>query len=89
MRLDAFLKTSRLIKRRSVAKEFCDKGRVRIGGLSAKAGRELKAGDVITLSLPRRKLTFEVIEIPSGNLPKERAAGIYRIVEDRPVPGEV
>ena len=85
MRLDVFLKTSRLIKRRSAAKELCDHGRVRIGGLPAKAGREIKAGDVLALSVRGRNLTVEVMEIPSGNVPKERAAGIYRIIEDMPV----
>ena len=89
MRVDVFLKTSRLIKRRSAARELCDRGGVRINGLPAKAGRELKAGDVIALSLPRRILTVGVIEIPSGNLPKERASGTYRIIEDMPVSEEM
>jgi ribosomal 50S subunit-recycling heat shock protein len=82
MRLDIFLKTSRLIKRRSVAKELCDRGRVGIGGLAAKAGREIKAGDVLTLALSRRKLTVEVLEIPSGNVSKETASGLYRVIAD-------
>ncbi len=85
MRLDVFLKTSRLVKRRSVAKELCDRGGVRIAGLPAKAGRELKAGDVITLSFRGRNLTIETVEIPSGNVPKDKAAGIYRIIGDTPV----
>ena len=82
MRLDIFLKTSRLIKRRSVAKELCDRGKVQVGGAPAKAGREIKAGDVLTMALPRRKLTVEVREIPSGNVTKEMAAGLYKVIED-------
>ena len=82
MRLDIFLKISRLIKRRSVAKELCDRGRVEVGGAHAKAGREIKAGDVLTIALPRRKLTVEVVEIPSGNVAKEKAAGLYMVIED-------
>ncbi len=85
MRLDVFLKTSRLVKRRSAAKELCDHGSVRVGGSPAKAGRELRPGDVITLSLRGRDLTVEAVEIPSGNVPKEMAAGIYRIIGDTPV----
>ena len=82
MRLDAFLKVSRLIKRRSVAKELCDKGRVLLGGTKAKPGREVKPGDVLTVRLTRRKVVAEVVEIPRGNVPKERAAELYHIIED-------
>ncbi len=82
MRLDVFLKTSRLVKRRSLAKEYCDEGLVLVGGAPAKAGRELKEGDRITLDLPRRMLVAEVDSIPSGNVSKEQAAGLYRILED-------
>jgi len=82
MRLDLFLKTSRLVKRRSVAKDYCDAGKVRVGGSAAKAGRELKAGDVLTLNLPKRRVTVEVVEIPLGNVTKERAQTLYRILED-------
>ncbi len=82
MRLDVYLKVSRLIKRRSVAKEMCDSGRVLVGGLPAKPGRLIKAGDVITLRSPRRTVTAEVIELPRGNVPKERAAELYRVIEE-------
>ncbi|MGC2423968.1 MAG: RNA-binding S4 domain-containing protein [Nitrospirota bacterium] len=82
MRLDIFLKTSRLIKRRSVAKELCDRGMVEVGGAPAKAGREIKAGDVLTIALPRRKLTVSVLEIPSGNVTKEKAAALYKVTVD-------
>jgi len=82
MRLDVYLKQSRLIKRRSVAKESCDSGRVRVGGASSKPGREVKPGDVISLRFPRRRLVVEVVETPTGNVTKERATTLYRVVED-------
>ena len=83
MRLDMFLKVSRLVKRRSVANELCDKGAVLVGGAAAKAGRVVKPGDVITLRLPRRRLVVEVAEAPqSKGVPKDRAAELYRVIED-------
>ena len=85
MRLDAFLKVSRLVKRRSVAKDLCDAGGVRVGGAKAKPGRELKAGDVLSVRLKRRRVVVEVVEIPRGNVPKERAHELYRIIEDSAV----
>lgn len=88
MRLDVFLKTSRLVKRRTVAKEMCDDGRVTVGGAPAKPGREVKPGDVITIEGSRRVVDAEVVEIPAGNVTKERAAELYRIVSERAVERE-
>lgn len=82
MRLDMFLKISRLVKRRSVAKEFCGSGRILVGAAPAKPGREVKGGDIITLDLARRKTVVEVLEIPKGNVSKDMAAGLYRVIED-------
>ena len=82
MRLDVFLKTSRLIKRRTLAKEYCDEGLVLVGGAPAKAGREVKEGDRIILDLPRRRLVAEVVAIPKGNVPKDQAVELYRVLED-------
>ena len=85
MRLDVFLKTSRLVKRRAVAKELCDAGKILVGGAHAKPARELKPGEVLTLDLPRRKLVAEVLEVPAkGNVSKDLAAGLYKIIEDTP-----
>ena len=85
MRLDVFLKTSRLIKRRPLAKEFCDQGRVLTGGTPAKASREVRPGDLVTLMLPKRKLVVEVLDTPAGNVPKAAAAALYRVVEESAV----
>ena len=76
------MKVSRLVKRRTLAKEYCEEGRVMVGGGPAKPGREVKAGDMITLELARRHVVAEVVEIPAGNVTKERAASLYRILEE-------
>jgi len=83
MRLDLFLKVSRLVKQRSVAKWVCDAGRAEILGRKAKAGSEVREGDEVTLSLGDRTLTVRVLEVPSGNVSKERARTLYKIVEER------
>ena len=84
MRLDVFLKTSRLVKRRTLAKDYCDEGRVLVGGHAAKPGREVAPGDMITLELARRRVVVEVLDIPKGNVPKGDAAGLYKVIEDTP-----
>lgn len=63
MRLDKFLKVSRIIKRRTLAKEVCDGDRVMINGRRAKAGTEVKEGDVIQIDFGRRQLTIQVLEV--------------------------
>lgn len=60
MRLDKFLKVSRLIKRRTVAAEACDAGRVSVNGKAAKAGAQIKAGDVIAISFGDKTVTVRV-----------------------------
>ena len=63
MRLDKYLKVSRLIKRRTVANEACDNGRVSINGKVAKAGAEIKVGDKIEIALGTRVLAVEVLQV--------------------------
>ncbi|MFH1689158.1 MAG: S4 domain-containing protein [Candidatus Eisenbacteria bacterium] len=82
MRLDRFLKLSRLIKQRSVAKWACDAGRVSILGRKAKAGTVIKVGDELTISLRDRTLRVSVLEVPSGNVSKEKARALCEIIED-------
>jgi ribosomal 50S subunit-recycling heat shock protein len=86
MRLDRFLKVSRLIKQRSVAKWACDAGRVSILGRKARAGTDVRPGDELTISLRDSTLVVRVLEIPSGNVSKERARTLYEIVEERHEP---
>lgn len=81
MRLDKFLKVSRLIKRRTVANEACDAGRVSVNGRPAKAGLVLKPGDVITLNFAGRSASYEVLSLNEHVL-KEQAAAMYRPVQE-------
>ena len=83
MRLDLFLKWSRVILRRTQAKETCDAGRVAVNGSEARAGRELRVGDTIELDLPRRRIKLRVRSIPPHAPSKEGARDLYEILEDR------
>jgi ribosomal 50S subunit-recycling heat shock protein len=82
LRLDVFLKVSRLVKRRTVAKEACDNGRIHVGGKPGKPGGEVKPGEHICLDYGPRKLTVEVLTVPDGPIPKALAATLYRIISD-------
>lgn len=79
MRLDKYLKVSRLIKRRTVANEACDGGRVMINGTPAKASREVKPGDVIEIRFGPRTTKVEVVSV-SENATKAEAPAMYREV---------
>jgi len=80
MRLDKYLKISRIIKRRTVAKEACDTGRVNISGKVAKPGTEVKTGDIIEIRFGNRFLKAEILDI-SENTKKAEAAAMYKIIE--------
>ena len=77
MRLDKYLKVSRLIKRRSVANDACDNARVMVNGRDAKASYQVKLGDVIEITFGNRVLRVEVIDI-TENAKKADAAAMYR-----------
>ena len=76
MRLDKFLKVSRLIKRRTVANEACDAGRVLVNGKTAKASVKVKPGDVIEIQFGTRTVKVEVLE---GDNKKRRSKGLIQI----------
>ena len=78
MRLDKYLKVSRVIKRRTLANEVADAGRVLVGGKPARASYEVKAGDEITLTLGARELTVEVVSVQE-TVAKQDAAMLYRV----------
>ncbi|WP_333871428.1 RNA-binding S4 domain-containing protein [Desulforamulus putei] len=80
MRLDKFLKVSRVIKRRTLAKEVCDSGQVLVNNRVAKAGLEVKPGDKVEINFGTRKLVFEILEIKE-TIPAKEAAGLYKIIE--------
>ena len=80
MRIDKYLKISRLIKRRTVAAEACSAGRVAINGKAAKAGTEVKIGDVITIGFGTREIKVEVLGI-SEHVTKDGASALYKVIE--------
>lgn len=77
MRLDKFLKVSRLIKRRTVANEACDAGRVLVNGKAAKASLNVKEGDVIEIQFGTRTVKAEVLNVQE-TVRKEEAKELYR-----------
>lgn len=84
MRLDKYLKVSRLIKRRPVAKEAADHGRVTINEKVAKAGTEVNVGDIIQITFASRKLRAKVLSIKE-TVRKEEAAGLYELLEGQEI----
>ena len=77
MRLDKYLKVSRLIKRRTVANEACDAGRVMINGKTAKAGTDVNVGDVIEIGFGTRNVKVEVLDVQETTR-KEDAKELFR-----------
>ena len=77
MRLDKYLKVSRLIKRRTVANEACDGGRVTVNGRPAKASYDVKVGDVIEIAFGQRTLKVQVAAVDE-NTKKDEAAAMYK-----------
>ncbi len=80
MRLDKYLKVSRLIKRRTVANEACDAGRVSVNGKTARASYDVKAGDCIEISFGGRTVKVEVVAV-SETVNKDTASELYRIID--------
>jgi len=77
MRLDKYLKVSRIIKRRTVANEACSQGRVSINGKAAKPGSEVNINDIIAIRFGENLKKYEIIEV-SEHAAKKDAAGMYR-----------
>lgn len=89
MRVDLFLKTSRLVKRRSVAQEMCSAGRVLVNGHEAKPAKEIGAGDILRLSFSTRTIDIDILSVPASSknvksLPEE----MYRVISDQKIPRE-
>ncbi len=83
MRLDKYLKVSRIIKRRTVAKEACDGGRVSINGKTAKAGAEVREGDTLEIRFGSRTGRYLITDVKE-TVRKENAAEMYRVLEEDP-----
>ncbi len=79
MRLDKYLKVSRLIKRRTVANDACDAERVTVNGQVQRASYDVKVGDVIVIRFGARTLTVEVVSV-TENVGKDAAAAMYKEV---------
>lgn len=79
MRLDKYLKVSRIIKRRTVAKEACEGGRVSINAKTAKAGTEVKEGDIIEIRYASKLLKAKILNI-SEHVTKDNAKDMYEII---------
>ena len=82
MRLDLFLKWSRLIIRRTLAKDTCDAGRVTVNDTEARAGRDIHVGDTVSIDFARRSLKFRVRSVPAHAPSKEQAREMIEILED-------
>ncbi len=80
MRLDKYLKVSRLIKRRTVANDACDAGRVKVNDKVARASYDIKEGDLIEISFGNKTVKAEVLKV-AETVKKEETADMFRIVE--------
>jgi len=89
VRLDLFLKTSRLVKRRTVAQEMCGAGRVQVNGQEAKPAKEIGPGDTLRLFFSTRTIDIEVLSVPaSSKNVKDPPEELYRVIADRRIPRE-
>lgn len=79
MRLDKYLKVSRIIKRRTVANEACDAGKIEVNGKVQRASYDVKIGDKITVNMGNSPRSFQVVEVSEHAL-KEDAAKMYKII---------
>jgi ribosomal 50S subunit-recycling heat shock protein len=82
MRLDKFLKVSRLIKRRTVANEVSEQGRVFVNDNPAKPAKQLKEGDIIKIEYFNRYIIAKVLKIPTGNVSIQDSKDLYEIIEE-------
>ena len=84
MRLDVFLKMSRLVPRRSVAQQFCDAGLISVNGTVAKSSKEVKAGDELEIRRRDKQLRVQIKDVPAGKQIAKNAAGdLYEVTEER------
>ena len=87
MRIDKFLQISRLVKRRNAANTLCSRGNILLNKHPVKAGKVVSVGDHITIISDRlptedaQELTYEILEVPIGNVSKAHATTLYRLVE--------
>ncbi len=81
MRLDKYLKVSRIIKRRTVANDACDAEHINVNGRRAKASYDVKEGDILEITFGQRKLKIRVLAVKE-NVAKAEASGMYEVIEE-------
>ena len=86
MRLDKWLKLSRVVKRRTVANEMCDQGRVSLNGRVARASAEVKPGDQLDLRLGYKQLCLRVLAVPTGQVSTKMALELYLVEKETRLP---
>ena len=84
MRLDKYLKVSRIIKRRTVAKDVCDGGKVKINGRVAKAGAEVKPGDILEIGFGEKKVRAEIVDV-RDNVQEKKKKMLYKLLEGQEI----
>ncbi len=81
MRLDKFLKVSRLIKRRTIANKVSDQGRIYVNDVIAKPAKQLKEGDIITIVQADTQIKVKIIKIPLNNVSVQEASTLYEVLK--------
>lgn len=81
MRLDKFLKVSRIIKRRPIAKVVVDGGKAKLNGKVAKASSSVSVGQILELEYFSKYFKFEILNVPEGNVPKEKTSELVKLLE--------
>lgn len=84
MRIDKFLKVSRLIKRRTIAKQFCDQGRIVVNGKTVGAGQKVAVGDQITIRYGQKEVVVQVEKL-TETVRKDEAESLFRWLQDIPI----
>lgn len=89
VRLDLFLKTTRLVKRRTVAQEMCDAGRVLLNGSPAKSAKEVRSGDILRLLYASKTIDIEVLAVPASSKNVRTSPDeLYRVTAEQRIPRE-
>ena len=80
MRLDKFLKVSRLIKRRTVANKVSEQGRIYVNDVIAKPAKQLKVGDIITIVQADTQIKVKIVKVPANNVSVQEASTLYEVL---------
>lgn len=89
MRIDKYLKVSRIIKRRPIAKVVVEGKKAKINGKVVKASNEVKKNDILELEYYDKYFKFQVLEVPLGNVPKEKANDLIKILEIKGIESKI